>query len=194
VSDDELDGRLADALRAPLADNRAARDAIMVRVRHAARERMPVRRGILPFHVRSTRHSIVGLVFAAGIGSITMLSVLSPVVASAPGHVVSSVVIGDTVVSTLRDTLRLVRLMFDDSSARHVAVVGDFNGWRPEATPMHRTDGAGRWSATLALHDGSHRYALVVDGQRMVADETSVTLRRMDGRGYATLRVNRSTD
>ena len=194
MSDDELDARLANALRTPLADNRSAREAIMTRVRHAARERMPVRRGILPFHVRSTRHSIIGLAFAAGIGSITTMSVLSPVASSAPGHLVSSVVIGDTVVSTLRDTLRLVRLMFDDPAARHVAVVGDFNGWRPEATPMQRSNGTGRWSARLALRVGAHRYAFVVDGHRMVADETSVTLRRMDGRGYATLRVNRSTD
>jgi 1,4-alpha-glucan branching enzyme len=51
-----------------------------------------------------------------------------------------------------------------------VAVVGDFNGWRSEATPMRRDDATGRWAVTLALHDGAHRYAIVVDNTRWAGD------------------------
>ena len=54
----------------------------------------------------------------------------------------------------------------DDPGARQVAVVGDFNDWREEATHMQRDARTGRWAVTLALHDGDHRYAVVVDNTR----------------------------
>jgi hypothetical protein len=57
------------------------------------------------------------------------------------------------------------------SAARAVALVGDFNGWDTDATPMVRGDGAGRtWSARVPLEPGRHEYAFVVDGQRWVVD------------------------
>jgi hypothetical protein len=56
------------------------------------------------------------------------------------------------------------------STARAVALVGDFNGWDTGATPMVR-DGSGRtWSARVPLEPGHHEYAFVVDGQRWVID------------------------
>ena len=75
------------------------------------------------------------------IGSITTLSALTTVARNrqAASGIVTSEVIGDSVVDRVRDTLRLVRLMFEDSSARQVAVVGDFNGWRENATHMEST-------------------------------------------------------
>ena len=63
--------------------------------------------------------------------------------------------------------------MFDDPTARQVAVAGDFNGWRSAATPMRRDDATGRWAVTLALHDGAHRYGLVVDNTRWAGDVSS---------------------
>ena len=82
---------------------------------------------------------------AAGIGSITTLSALTSSTARHTVGAVSYVVIGDTVVSTLRDTIRLVRLIFDAPDARQVAVVGDFNGWQADSTPMHRSARASIW-------------------------------------------------
>ena len=79
---------------------------------------------------------------------------------------VSSVVLGDTVVNRLRDTLRLVRLMFRDSTARHVAIRGDFNRWNERGAVMHRDARSGQWTVTLALSAGDHRYAIVVDDTR----------------------------
>ena len=58
----------------------------------------------------------------------------------------SAVVIGDSVVSTLHDTLRLVRLILDAPDARRVAVAGDFNRWDAEATPLVRDGRSPRWS------------------------------------------------
>lgn len=49
-------------------------------------------------------------------------------------------------------------------AARHVSVVGEFNGWRPEANPMHRQPD-GSWTTQVPLHHGHHLYHFLVDGQ-----------------------------
>ena len=165
MSDTEFERRLRAALHAPVPTNARAKQSIMEGVRRAAREGFPDR-GLLPSGGRSVRHSLIGLAMAAGIGSITTLSALTPAAAPAADGRVSSVVIGDSVADRVRDTLRLVRLIFDaPAAARHVAVVGDFNGWRGDATRMQR-DGSGKWAVTVALRDGDHRYAIVVDNTR----------------------------
>lgn len=196
MSDVEFEQRVVAALRADVrtdvrtevsAESRA-RSRIMERVRAAARQ-TPRSRDLV--FRRGARHSIVGLALAAGVGSITTLSTLLPADAS-PGAS-SSVVIGDSVVSTLRDTLRLVRLMFHGPAARQVAVVGDFNGWRADSTPLAREDRTGRWSATLALHDGDHRFAFVVDGTRWVPDPSGRRVRTDDGRVFSILHVAPTT-
>ena len=101
--------RIARALRAdvPLGSDERARGAVMERVRAAAAEGYPIHRRGGAWR-RVSRQSIVGLSLAAGIGGISTLSILSPDVHPV-GQGLSSVVLGDTVVSTLRDTLRLVR-------------------------------------------------------------------------------------
>ena len=169
MSDVEFERRVERALRCPVPTSARARRAIMERVRDAARGSRPHR--TLPFSMhRTTRHSIIGLALAAGIGSLTTLSSLAPPARDGRAPVLTSTVIGDSVVGRVRDTLRLVRMIFDDPSARRVAVVGDFNGWRGDATPMQRDARTGRWAVTLALRDGEHRYAIVVDNTRWAGD------------------------
>ncbi|MEO7455905.1 MAG: hypothetical protein ABIY52_06560 [Gemmatimonadaceae bacterium] len=165
MSDLEFERRLQAALRAPVPTSGRARQAIMDGVRRAAREGAP-QRGLFPIGGRFARHSLIGLAMAAGIGSITTLSAIAPAPPVAAGAI-SSTIIGDSVVDRVRDTLRLVRLIFDaPTAATQVAVVGDFNGWKEDATHMRRDETTGRWSATLALRDGDHRYAIVVDNTR----------------------------
>jgi hypothetical protein len=54
--------------------------------------------------------------------------------------------------------------------AEQVAVVGDFNGWDPSATPMNR-DGPGRlWHASAQVGVGRTEYAFVLDGQTWIPD------------------------
>src|ERR1039457_409653 len=48
--------------------------------------------------------------------------------------------------------------------AREVKVAGNFNGWRPEATPLKNT-GAGEWVVRLSLRSGLYEYRFVVDGR-----------------------------
>lgn len=192
MSESEFEGRVGRALRAPVPTSVRAKQAIMESVRRAAREGMPHR---FPVSTgRGARHSIIGIALAAGIGSITTLSALFPVEhAVRPAGMVSSAVIGDSVVDRLRDTMRLVRLIFDDTAARQVAVIGDFNGWRSDATRMRREAHTGRWTVTLALHDGDHRYAIVVDNTRQAADHAARAV-DADGHVYSLLHVARAAN
>jgi hypothetical protein len=189
VSELEFERRVAAALHAPTPTSSGARRAIMERVRAVAPHERPRRR--MSGARFTTRHSIAGLALAAGIGSITTLSSLLPQGRGGAPAALASAVIGDSVSSTLRDTLRLVRLIFDDSTARQVAAVGDFNGWRVAATPMRREPATHRWTATIALRDGEHRYAFVVDGTRWASDPTAERVRGDDGRIHSLLHVAR---
>jgi len=192
---DWFERRVARALQAnvPLAGDERARRGVMDRVRLAAAEGHPVRRRRAdPW--RRSRNSILGISLAAGVGGITTLSVVAPDARPA-ASALSSVVIGDTVVSTLRDTLRLVRLMFDAPDARRVAIAGDFNRWDANATPLTREEGSPRWSVTLALRDGEHRYAFVVDGTRWVPDpHAGRSAAGEAGRIYSLLNVSRAAN
>jgi len=58
---------------------------------------------------------------------------------------------------------QLVRFAFHAPRAEHVVLVGDFNGWDPQATPM-RHGGGDTWTVAVGLPRGRHLYAFVVDG------------------------------
>lgn len=64
---------------------------------------------------------------------------------------------------------RSVRFVLEADSARRVHVVGIFNDWDPDATPLTR-DGSGLWTVEVPLPPGRHEYAFLVDGLRWVPD------------------------
>lgn len=68
--------------------------------------------------------------------------------------------------------------------ASRVAVVGDFNGWDPVATPMRRLEGGATWTAAIAVPEGRYAYAFVVDGRTWMPDPTA-PLAPGDGFGHA---------
>lgn len=51
--------------------------------------------------------------------------------------------------------------------AKHVSLVGDFNHWNPNATPMVRQPDS-YWMAGLELRHGYHQYVFLVDGVRVL--------------------------
>lgn len=57
--------------------------------------------------------------------------------------------------------------------ATSVTLVGEFNGWDPEARPLKRDPG-GMWKATVRLEPGSYQYKFVVDGQRWEEDPVNL--------------------
>jgi hypothetical protein len=192
VSDD-FERRVARALAARVDGSAAGRSLVMDRVRRAAAEgHVPRRR--LERAGTVVRGSFIGLAMAASVGGISALSAVLPTGRSIDGHA-SAVVLGDTVVASLHDTLRLVRLMFDAPSARRVTVAGDFNAWGARPVPLHRDPVSRRWAVTLALHAGEHRYAFVVDGTRWVSDPAARSSGRDHaGRVYSLLNVSRATN
>ena len=51
--------------------------------------------------------------------------------------------------------------------AKQVSIIGEFNNWNPNATPMIRQPD-GHWMAGLELTHGYHQYAFLVDGKRVL--------------------------
>jgi 1,4-alpha-glucan branching enzyme len=57
--------------------------------------------------------------------------------------------------------------------AHDVALVGDFNDWLAQSTPMRkRRDGV--WSIVLPLPPGRYSYAYLIDGDRWLADPAAL--------------------
>jgi hypothetical protein len=73
------------------------------------------------------------------------------------------------VAGVVHDTVHVVRFVFV-GDARTVSLVGDFNGWRTQATPLEPAGPARAWVVTLPLARGRYEYAFIVDGKRWVAD------------------------
>jgi len=59
---------------------------------------------------------------------------------------------------------REVILTFFAPKAGEVNVAGNFNGWRPEATPLKNL-GAGKWVVRLLFRSGQYEYRFVQDGR-----------------------------
>ena len=57
-----------------------------------------------------------------------------------------------------------VRFAVMAQGATRVSLVGDFNGWNPEATPLRLANDGRTWVAMLPLREGRHTYAFVIDG------------------------------
>lgn len=73
-----------------------------------------------------------------------------------------------------------VQFTLRDVRAAQVALLGDFNGWSPSATPLEPGDVAGTWSVTVPLSAGRHVYAFLVDGKTWMTDPRARTSRDLD--------------
>jgi 1,4-alpha-glucan branching enzyme len=52
------------------------------------------------------------------------------------------------------------------STAKTVAVAGDFNNWSPTEATMHKK-ASGEWAVSVRLPAGRYLYKLIVDGKWM---------------------------
>jgi hypothetical protein len=65
----------------------------------------------------------------------------------------------------------LVRFALEAPAASRVALVGDFNDWDADATPLRPVlDRSGFWAVEVPLPPGRHEYGFVVDGNEWSAD------------------------
>lgn len=74
-----------------------------------------------------------------------------------------------------------VTFVFYAPKAKSVSLVGTFNDWNPEKTPMNRGKD-GTWSVQVSLAQGRHEYLFLVDGSRFESDPNALELRQ-DGMG-----------
>ena len=78
------------------------------------------------------------------------------------------------------ETVHVVRFVFTDREATAVALVGDFNAWSKNATPLVEGPRDGTWVATIVLERGRHEYAFVVqrgDRERWAVDPSALPMR-----------------
>jgi hypothetical protein len=111
-------------------------------------------------------------------GRVFIASPLSAFAAAAAIAVVAAlstlaVTRGPSTIVSRPDTVEYVRFVLIDSAARSVSIVGDFNEWRPDKTPLIAPK-PGVWSVSLPLSPGRHEYAFIVDGKRWVVDPASI--------------------
>jgi hypothetical protein len=81
-----------------------------------------------------------------------------------PRHPAQTVAVGATHETPSAETPTLVRFVLAAPGARTVALAGDFNGWRPDVTPLRR-GGDGHWIVEVPLSRGNWSYSFVVDGK-----------------------------
>jgi 1,4-alpha-glucan branching enzyme len=79
----------------------------------------------------------------------------------------------------------LVQFRVSEQGAQQVALVGDFNGWRPEHRLHLGADGV--WSIDVALEPGVYNYVFLVDDGTVRLDPLAP--RVTDGFGGQSSRV-----
>jgi 1,4-alpha-glucan branching enzyme len=74
-------------------------------------------------------------------------------------------------------------------AAKRVSLMGDFNGWNPEAHPMQRQpDGA--WLLQVPLHHGHHQYRFLVDAKPVLDPRASGVVRDRSGERASLIAVS----
>jgi hypothetical protein len=81
-----------------------------------------------------------------------------------------------------------VRFEWQDTKAWCVFVVGDFNAWKPDATPLI-AQGGGKWAKDVLLAPGRYEYRYVVDGQWVDDANAKSTVSNPHGGRNAVLEV-----
>ena len=174
---DESVERIAAPLRAAvrLDDDFDAR--VMRQVRSLASARAPWWRRRYTLRVTP----LGGLAVAAGLALVAVLGrrAMLPREQGAPA----------VAAATHRDTVYLVRFTLVHPAARSVALVGDFNGWSPAATPLAGETTKGVWSVSVPMTRGRHEYAFIVDGERWMSDPFAASVDDEFGTSSSVVRV-----
>src|SRR5262245_19978822 len=78
-----------------------------------------------------------------------------------------------TVQSTADPTTAPVTFVLRAPGATRVTVVGDFNNWDANATPMEHSGSGDMWVLSLRLPRGVHMYSFVLDGSEWRPDPSA---------------------
>jgi len=142
--------------------DRAFVDAVMRRVATRPLPRRSAWRRLWATREVTVRVRPVSWALGAAALAIVVALVARPRHATAPIVVDAEAPAATTATTTTTTTI--VRFALVAPNARTVALAGDFNGWRPETTPLTRGAG-GVWMAEVPLARGTFSYSFVVDGK-----------------------------
>ncbi len=67
---------------------------------------------------------------------------------------------------------REVTFTIDCSDASEISLIGEFNNWSPEITPMNLS-ASGMWSVTVMLPPGTYSYKFLIDRKQKLPDPTA---------------------
>lgn len=160
-NEDAFVARISDKLRAPVELDDTFEQRAMSAVRAAARENAG------PVITRRRSWWVRRSVRLSPVSAFAMAASLAIFVATASFSVARRPLAVAHV-----DTVHVVRFALADADARRVMLVGTFNQWSKDATPLVAGEN-GTWSITVPLGAGRHEYAFVVqdaNGERWVAD------------------------
>jgi hypothetical protein len=167
--DDLMIARIARELKKPERIDPAFDARVMAEIR-AGRAASPVRSAwqwlVRP---RSFQLSPLGGFAVAGATAAVMLFAVSRADgprADDPAAVVAEV---ESAPRAAVNEVQTVQFVFRAPGAHRVALVGDFNDWDGDATPLRPAAG-GLWTVTVPLTAGRYTYTFVVDGERWLAD------------------------
>ena len=157
--DDRLTGQIREAYTRPIPGEDAARARVLERVR---RERAEHGSGAGGRWLRVTplaaAASLIAVLAIGAVGGAAWMKARTGARAPEPATV------------GIDGEQTTVTFVFRAPGASHVALVGDFNGWDPQATPLRRAALGDAWTAEVPLHRGLHVYAFVIDGEEWFPD------------------------
>lgn len=170
-------------LQRPVQGTAEQRQRIMELVRASER---PRRRNSAAFHPRWFRRGVLSPSGAAIAAAFTAMMTLAGVTHNTNTQTAlwaDATIIRDTVVlteqpmtsrivSSIVDTLRIVKFAINAPGATRVALSGDFNSWSKNTTWLSRDEKTGMWTARIAVPRNAEKYAFVVDGDETVSAPT----------------------
>ncbi len=87
-----------------------------------------------------------------------------------------------------KTTVKPVNFICMATEAKRVSLVGDFNQWQPQATPMKRQPD-GCWLAQVQLGPGHHHYQFIVDGKPTLDPRAQGIARNQEGQKVSLIAV-----
>jgi hypothetical protein len=175
-SEDTCPDALRDALRQPVDLGPEARARLATALAAEPRPRAAPLYAAARWLVRPVRRPLPPLAMGAAAAALLLVGVLA---GERRARATGAARVADTVAAAAPATavaargagaVQVVRFVLVAPAAAHVSLVGDFNAWDAERTPMRASGGDGVWTVEVPVSAGRHVYAFVVDGTRWIAD------------------------
>jgi hypothetical protein len=150
----------------PATDNEAVARIVAAAARTRAQDATPNDDDLLPLPTPRSRRTLWPLGVAAAAVFIALGAAFvarqarSDRVATTPAADSTSYI---PVSASASDAVPVPTQFVYDGPARRVVLVGDFNNWDAQATPLEREPASALWSVTVPIQRGRHIYAFLVD-------------------------------